>query len=467
MSPLQTKLFADFTDRSIQELAHQHGLDYVDGVGERTVFPTEDALHELRQFHEELPAGPVPAREVIEQLQRYGAPATVNTAGSRYFGFVTGSYTAVGAAAKVMSTYWDQNSALAVMSPICATLEATVEGWLRDLLKLPEQTAAGFVSGSSLANFVGLAAGRYRLLQRRGWDFNEQGLNGAPKLRIVTGDKAHSSAKKAVALLGLGMANIEYVPTDDEGRIIVASMPALDDLTLLILQAGEVNSGAYDDFEQLCDLAKAAGAWVHIDGAFGLWAAAVPELSHLTKGMDKADSWAVDGHKTLNTPYDCGIVLCADRTALAGAMNSTGSYIVVSENSRDGMFFTPDMSRRGRIIELWATLKHLGRSGVASMIYTMHERARQFAQLFGELPGFTVANEVAFNQVIVHCATDELTDAVLKNVQEARECWAGGSLWQGRKIIRISVCSWQTTEADVVRSVRSFQRAWEKEETSK
>lgn len=466
MKKTQTQLFADHHDDSIQQGALKYGLLYAAETEGRHVFPSEEAIADLAHFAENLPDEPTDAESVIEQLQQYGAPATVNTAGGRYFGFVTGSYTPIGAAARVMATFWDQNSAMEVMSPICATLEHTVEAWLSDLLGLPSTTAAGFVSGSSAANIVGLAAGRYRLLQRKGWSVNEQGLNGAPKLRIVTGEKSHSSVKKAVSMLGLGTANIEFVPVDEQGRIIPAQMPKLDDLTLLILQAGEVNTGDYDDFEQLCDLANAAGSWVHIDGAFGLWAAAVPEFEHLTKGLGKADSRAVDGHKTLNMPYDSGIAMCADREAMTAALHSSGSYIVVSQKSRDGMFYTLEMSRNSRIVELWATLKYLGRNGVAEMIYGMHQRTVQFSKLFKEIPGFTVVNEVVFNQLLIRCATDELTEQVMEGIQKERECWAGSSSWGGHKVIRISVCSWMTTEEDVVRSVRSFERVLKGIETS-
>jgi glutamate/tyrosine decarboxylase-like PLP-dependent enzyme len=333
-----------------------------------------------------------------------------------------------------------------------------VEGWLRDLFNLPAETRAGFVSGTSMANFCGLAAARYRLLKRQGWDVNQRGLWGAPPLRIVTSKEAHSTVKKAISLLGFGQENIEWVEVDDQGCLITGELPQLDERTILILQAGNVNTGAFENFELLCQRAKEKGAWVHVDGAFGLWANASQRLKHLTGGMEEASSWAVDGHKTLNTPYDCGLVLCADGDALAAALHMTGDYIITSE-ARDGMYFTPEMSRRSRVIELWACMKFLGREGIDQLITTLHDRARQFAQGLRESPGFEVINDVVFNQVLVACKTDELTGRVLEKIQELRVCWVGGSRWQNRRVIRVSVCSWATTERDVDLSIASFAEA--------
>ena len=259
-------------------------------------------------------------------------------------------------------------------------------------------------------------------------------------------------------MVGLGKGNIEWVGVDAQGRILEDEIPPLDDRTILILQAGNVNSGAFDDFKSICKKASEKGAWVHVDGAFGLWAGATSKLKHLTSGFEHAKSWAVDGHKTLNTPYDSGIILCKDQEALSASLHMTGGYIIEGEE-RDGMFYTPEMSRRARVIELWATLKYLGKAGIDEMIYGMHERAKQFASLLTGIDGFTVLNEVVFNQVIVQCETGAMTNQVIEVIQNLRECWVGGSTWQGRKVIRISVCSWATTEEDVQRSVNSFKEA--------
>ncbi|MEL6923034.1 MAG: aminotransferase class V-fold PLP-dependent enzyme, partial [Bacteroidota bacterium] len=394
-----------------------------------------------------------------EQLQTYGAPGTVATMGGRYFGFVTGSIVPAGLAAKHMASYWDQVSAMHVISPTAAKLESVVEAWLRDIFGLSANTVAGFVSGTSMAGFCGMAAARYRLLKKRGWDINEQGLAGAPDIRIVAGREAHSTVLKTIALLGFGKQNIEWVEVDEQGRMRADALPDLDESCLVVVQAGNVNSGSFDPIEEICRKANQAGAWVHVDGAFGLWAHAAKELKHLTAGIELAQSFAVDGHKTLNTPYDSGIVLCTDEEALVSALHMQGGYIVISDEHRDGMFYTPEMSRRARIVELWAIMKYLGREGIDELVTGMYLRARQFAERLWAIDGFTVMNEVVFNQVVLRCETEALTNRVLARVQALRECWVGGSQWRGQRVIRISVCSWRTTSADVERSVASFEKA--------
>jgi len=455
---IQHAMFTERKNKRVFDKAHNYAYAYLDNIPDRHVYPKTVALEALKHFEEAMPNEPTGAVEVIESLHKYGSPATIAQTGGRYFGFVNGSTVPAGLAAKNLATYWDQNSAMYVLSPIASKLESVVEGWLRELFGLPEHTVAGFVSGTSMANFCGMAAARYRLLQRQGWDINEQGLFGAPNIRIVTGRHAHSTVLKAIGLLGLGKANIEWVDVDEQGRMIPERLPVLDERTLIVLQAGNVNSGSYDPFDEICDQAQQANAWVHIDGAFGLWAGAVAQLKSLTKGMEKAHSWAVDGHKTLNTPYDSGIVLCADEDAIVAALHMAGSYIILSEE-RDGMFYTPEMSRRARIVELWATLKYLGKKGIDEMVYGLHQRAVQFAQKLGQIDGFEVLNDVVFNQVIVCCETDELTEKVIQHIQESRECWVGGSTWFGRKVIRISVCAWTTTPEDVSRSAKAFETA--------
>ena len=457
---IQSTLFTDFHNRDLYANALQYGLNYLDEVLERHVYPADEAIADLVVFDEPFPTGPTPATAVLNQLHQFGAPATVAQLGGRYFGFVDGSAAPAGLAAKALATFWDQNAAMHVLSPITSRLETVVENWLRQIFKLPRQTIAGFVSGSSLGTFCGLAAARYRLLQRQGWDVNERGLFGAPQIRVVTGRQAHSTVLKAIGLLGFGKATIEWVDVDAQGRIIPEAMPVLDEKTMVILQAGNVNSGAYDPFVEVCEKSRRSGAWVHIDGAFGLWAAAVPGMEHLTAGIELADSWSVDGHKTLNTPYDCGVILCADEEALVSALHMSGSYIIESE-AKDGMFYTPEMSRRARVIELWATMKYLGRSGIAEMVHGMHARATQF-KVELEAHGFEVLNDVVFNQVLVSCGDNALTLETLRNIQEARVCWLGGSEWLGRKVMRISVSSWATTAEDVTLTVQSFVDSREK-----
>ncbi|WP_373552581.1 aspartate aminotransferase family protein [Haliscomenobacter sp.] len=453
---IQDAMFQEIQDRQIFKSAQTYAFQYLNEAFDRNVYPSPEALNNLQHFEESMPDKSGDVNNILQQLHQYGSPATVTSLGGRYFGFVTGSSIPASLAAKSLSDFWDQNTGMEVLSPVSAKLETVVEGWLNELLGLPQYTVAGFVSGSSMAIYCGLAAARWRLFQKNGWDVNEQGMNGAPKVRVVTGKHTHSTVLKAIQLLGFGKANIEWAEVDEQGRIISETMPSLDSNTLVILQAGNVNSGSFDPIESICQKAYEAGAWVHIDGAFGLWAAAATRFKHLTKGMELAQSWSADGHKTLNTPYDCGIILCQDQEALVSALHMSGAYIV--EGKRDGMYYTPEMSRRARVIELWATLKYLGKSGVDELVTNLHERAVQFAQDLGD-QGFEVLNEVVFNQVLIACGEDEMTEKVLKNLQELRVCWCGGSMWHGRKVIRISVCSWATTVADVEFCVASFVKA--------
>jgi glutamate/tyrosine decarboxylase-like PLP-dependent enzyme len=457
---VRARMFQDLGNKEIFEQARCHAFEYADQATERSIFPTEEAIKNLEKFVEEMPPDIGSAAEILEQLHEFGSPATVTNTGGRYFGFVNGGTIPISVAVRWLSDFWDQNTALYVMSPIASKLETVCEAWLREMLGLPKQVVAGFVSGSSSAIFCGLAAARYRVFQNNNWDINKKGLNGAPKVRIVAGRQAHGTVIKAIALLGFGIDNIEWVDTDDQGRIIAAEVPDLDASTILILQAGNVCSGAFDPLAELCDKANRAKAWVHVDGAFGLWAASSETLRHLTKGMEKANSWSVDGHKTLNTPYDSGIVLCNDKESLVLALQASGSYITHSEN-RDGMLYTPEMSRRARVIELWAALKFLGKRGVDELILGFHQRAVQCSrELAAE--GFRVINEVVFNQVLVACDNDEITKMTMYHLQQSGECWAGGATWDGMSVIRVSICSWATTEADITRTARAFVAARKK-----
>jgi glutamate/tyrosine decarboxylase-like PLP-dependent enzyme len=454
---IRKNMFSEMDKKEVFNLARTYAYDYADKAYDRNVFPTGEAITNLKTFLERMPAAPGDAVDIIEKLHQYGSPASVSQIGGRYFGFVNGSVIPVSLAARWLSDFWDQNTALYVISPIASKLEEVTESWLRELFGLPSNVVAGFVSGTSLAIFCGLAAARYRVLKNTGWDINKKGLIDAPEIRIVAGRQAHGTVIKSIALLGFGIDNIEWVDTDEQGRIIPSRTPDLDSRTILILQAGNVGSGSFDPIDEMCGKAVTAGAWVHVDGAFGLWAAGSKKLQRLTKGIEKANSWSVDGHKTLNTPYDNGIVLCSDHDALTQALQASGSYIAYSDH-RDGMLYTPDMSRRARIVELWAAMKYLGKSGIDELVYGLHKRAVQFA---GELEekGFHILNEVVFNQVLAACETDDITKKTMINIQKSGECWVGGAAWDGKAVIRISVCSWATTEEDVSRSVRAFARA--------
>lgn len=458
MKDLRARMFEELEQKTVFDDAQQYAYQYLSTMLERNVYPTQEAIDNLKNFNEDIPEKTGDAKSVLELLNRYGAPATVPYQG-RYFGFVNGSCLPISLAAKNLGTYWDQNTAMFVLSPVCAKLEAVVEKWFKQLFGFPERTVAGFVSGTSTATFSGLAAARFRILKNQGWDIGVKGFANAPKVRVIVGRQAHSTVIKALNLLGFGSENLELVDVDEQGRMIAARMPKLDKSCIVVTQAANVNSGSFDPFEEICEQAAKVGAWVHVDGAIGLWAGAVDKFKHLAKGMEKANSWSVDGHKTLNTPYDCGVILCEDKEAIVSALHMTGSYIVLSDTDRDGMFFTPEMSRRSRVIELWASLKYLGKQGINELVVGLHERAVQFANEIGKVKGFVVPNDIVFNQVLVQCETDEITEKVIKNIQMQRECWVGGSMWRGRKVIRVSVSSWATTSEDISRSVRSFAKA--------
>jgi glutamate/tyrosine decarboxylase-like PLP-dependent enzyme len=437
--------------------AAAYAYAFLDSLQSRRVFPDDSALAQLAGFDEALPEQPQSGAQVLAQLHELGTPAVVAHGGGRYFGFVNGGAIPTSLAARWMADVWDQNAALYVMSPLAAKLEQVCERWLVELCGLPPGSAAGLVSGTSVATLCGILAGRNSLLQKLGWDATQRGLFGAPPLRVLMSAQAHATVRKALAVLGIGSEQIEWLESDSQGRVIMDRMPPLDERTLLILQAGNVNTGAFDFFEPICHEARAKGAWVHVDGAFGLWAAASAATRHLTRGAELADSWSVDAHKTLNAPYDCGVILCRDRGALVGALQASGAYTQFSDE-RDGMLYGLEMSRRARGIELWALLKRLGRAGVDEMIAQFHTYAQLFASEL-RAQGFRILNDVVFNQTLAACETPELTQRTLRHIQRSGECWCGGSTWNGEPVIRISVCSWATTEADVRRSVAAFAAA--------
>ncbi len=448
------------TNEHTQALLRQaidYGCEYLSSLDERPVFPDAAALAALHGFDEPLPQKPTPAGDVLRQLHALGAPATTAQAGGRYFGFVNGGTLPAALAARLLADCWDQNTALQIMSPLAAKLESVCQGWLVELLNLPADSAVGLVSGTSVATLCGLLAGRNALLAASGWDVSQRGLFGAPRLRAVVGAGGHVTVRKALAILGIGAEQIELVPSDEQGRMDADALPTLDARTLLILQAGNVNSGAFDPFARLCQAAREARAWTHIDGAFGLWARACDSTAHLTAGVELADSWSVDAHKTLNSPYDCGLIICRDPVALASALQASDAYIQLGDE-RDGMLYTPEMSRRARGIELWAALKSLGRAGVDQLVTQLCERARQFAEGL-RAQGFRILNDVVFNQTLVACETRAITSRTLDALQAGGECFCSGTTWHGEPAIRVSVCSWATTADDVRRSVAAFVTA--------
>ncbi|MEM1188978.1 MAG: aminotransferase class V-fold PLP-dependent enzyme [Pseudomonadota bacterium] len=460
---LQREMSAQISAGDLLERSLAYGSEYLSNAHARSVAPGEDAQKALAMFREPLPTSTGDAAKIIDELHALGSPATVAQTGGRFFGLVNGGCIPASLAARLLADVWDQNAVLHATSPTAAALESVCEAWLKELFGLPESTVAGFVTGTSIAIVLGLAAARWRICARRGYDVNARGLAGAPPLRIVTGRHAHSTVIKAVALLGLGTANIEWAEVDEQGRLLPETLPELDDSCIVILQAGNVNSGAFDPLRTVGGAARDSGAWVHIDGAFGLWAAAAAATRHLADGLELADSWSVDGHKTLNTPYDNGIALCRDAEALTGALENSGAYIMYSQE-RDSSRYTPELSRRARGVELWAALKYLGRDGIDALVTHLHARARQFSEELSAA-GFAILNDVVFNQVLVEIGNQETTDAFVLRVRASGEAWVGASAWFGKPVVRISVCSWATTPDDVSRTVAAFEAARKSQET--
>ena len=429
---------------------------YLEALDRRSVAPPADAVDRLAQLDEPLPEGPTSPQTVLALLDDLGSPATVTSTGGRYFGFVTGGVLPASLAANWLAGAWDQNAGLTVMSPIAAALENVALRWLVEVLSLPSETGASFVTGVTMANFTALAAARHALLKRLGWDVESQGLFGAPPLSVIVGDEVHVSLLKALSLLGLGRDRVLRVPVDGQGRMRAEALRDLTGSTIVCIQAGNVNSGAFDPARKICEIAHQAGAWVHVDGAFGLWATAAPGRARLTAGVTDADSWATDAHKWLNVPYDSGIAFCREAEHLRAAMSATAAYVVPTEQ-REPDQYTPEMSRRARGVEIWAALRSLGRSGLADLIERTCRHAGRFAEGL-RAAGHQVLNEVELNQVVVAFGEAQRTRRVIAGVQREGTCWCGSTVWQGQTAMRISVSSWATTEGDVERSLAAILR---------
>lgn len=435
----------------------ERAAHYLNSLQERAAAPSPDALQALSRLDETLPNAPTDAEAVLALLDEIGSPATVATAGPRYFGFVVGGSLPAALAAKWLAGAWDQNAGITVLSPIASKLEIVAMRWLVDVLGLPAGCGAGFVTCATQANFSGLAAARHALLARQGWNVEAQGLFGAPPITVVVGDEVHVSVLKALTMLGLGRDRVIRVPVDAQGRMQADAFPPLDQNTIVCIQVGNVNTGAIDPTSAIISQAKAAGAWVHVDGAFGLWAAATPEYAHLVPNIGEADSWATDAHKWLNVPYDSGIVFVRDPKDLHAAMAVNAAYLVESE-TRDPTHYTPDFSRRARGVEVWAALRSLGREGLAHLIERTCRYASRFAAGLQDA-GYEILNEVVLNQVLVSFGDDETTRRVIAAIQQDGTCWCGGTVWQGRTAMRISVSSWATTDEDVEQSLNAMIRA--------
>jgi glutamate/tyrosine decarboxylase-like PLP-dependent enzyme len=435
--------------------ACQRALAYLGGLAERRVGPAAEAVAALGRLDFALPGPGLDATEVLRLLDELGSPATVASAGPRYFGFVTGGTLPVAQAATWLGAAWDQNGALTVMSPAAALLNAVALRWVAELLALPAGTGGGFVSGATMANATCLAAGRDAVLARHGWDAAGQGLAGAPPVTVVVGAEVHATVRKALGLVGLGRDRAMVLPADGQGRIDTAALPPLSGPALVCLQAGNVNSGASDPFVPLIAWARERGAWVHVDGAFGLWAAASAATARQVAGAGEADSWATDAHKWLNTTYDCGIALVRDRSALRSAMEASAAYLP-GEADTEPMHLTPQSSQRARGMEVWAALAFLGRDGVAGLVDRTCRLARRFADGMAR-SGHEVLNDVVLNQVVVAFGDASCTDAVISAVQDDGTCWCGPTAWRGRKAMRVSVSCWNTTEDDIDKSIAAVR----------
>ena len=436
--------------------AARRAMAYLQSVGTRRVAPDAAAVRELDQLTGKFPDEAADPWNLMEILDRIGSPATVATAGGRYFGFVIGGALPSAVAATWLASAWDQNASLRVMSPVSAALEDAALRWVGELLRLPAECEGALVTGATMANFTGLAAARHHLLERAGWDVENAGLCGAPPLTVVVGDEVHVALIKALGMLGLGRQRVVRVPVDGQGRMRPGELPPLDRQTLVCIQAGNVNTGAFDPAREICRQARDAGAWVHVDGAFGLWAAASPNYGHLTDGFELADSWATDAHKWPNVGYDCGIALTRHASALRAAMAVGAAYLAPGDQ-REPSHYTPEMSRRARGIELWAALRSLGRSGIAGLIERTCAYAQRFAEGLREA-GYEILNDVAINQVLVSFGSADVTRSVIERLQREGTCWCGGTEWQGRVAMRISVSSWATTAEDVDASLAAIQR---------
>ena len=451
---------AQTSDASVQQLladAAARARRYLAALPDRAVAPTAASVEALSRLGGALPESPRDASVVLAQLDEMVSPATMAMAGPRFFGFVIGGSLPVTVAANWLATAWDQNACLDAVTPGVAHIEQLALDWLLEVLHLPAGCAGAFVTGATVANMTALAAARHRVLANAGWNVEADGLFGAPPITVLVSQEVHPTVLKGLGVLGLGRNRVTRVPVDAQGRMRPDAMPVISGPTILILQAGNLNTGAFDPCDRIIAQAKAAGVWVHVDAAFGIWARATRDRSSLATGCELADSWATDGHKWLNVPYDSGIAFVRDSDALRAAMAVTAEYLPTSSPRRNPGDYTPELSRRARGVDVWAALATLGRSGVADMIEGCCRHARRFAEGLSAA-GFEVLNEVVLNQVLVAFGTPERTREVIAAIQQDGTCWCGSTIWQGRAAMRISVCSWATRDEDVEKSLAAMIR---------
>jgi len=444
--------------RDLLQNAATRAARYLDYLDERAVFPGREPIETLQNLMQaSLPEGPSAPETVLAQLDEVAGPATVASSGGRYFGFVTGGALPVTVAANWLATAWDQNSFNNVSSPAVALIEETALRWVKQALELPATAEGTLVTGATMANFTCLAAARQRVLADAGWDTEEKGLFGAPAIDVIVGEEGHATIFKVLSLLGIGRNQVIRVPADDQGRMRVDALPPISKPTILCIQVGNVNSGAFDPAAEIIAQAHKAGAWVHVDGAFGLWARASKALAPLAEGLEAANSWATDAHKWLNVPYDCGVAIVREPDDLRSAMSISGAYLLTS-GQRDQIDYSPDSSRRARAVDIWAALKSLGRSGLAEMI---DRNCRQAVRIANRLRqnNVEILNDVVLNQVVVAFGDADRTNRVIKAVQADGTCWAGATVWKNRDAMRISVSGWATTDADIEKSLDAILKA--------
>jgi glutamate/tyrosine decarboxylase-like PLP-dependent enzyme len=452
--------------RALLRRTAELAADFLDSLEDRPVFPQASADELRASLRVPLQAEPLDPAQVVEDLAAAADPGLVAMPSGRYFGFVIGGGLPAALAADWLTCAWDQNAGLYVGGPSASIVEQVVREWVCDLLGLPPDSSIGLVTGTQMGSVTALAAARYRVLERVGWDVGRDGLAGGPAVRVLVGDKRHVTIDRALRLLGLGAP--EAVAADDQGRMrpdaLRAALERGDGPTIVCAQAGEVNTGAFDAFEEIADAAAEHGAWLHVDGAFGLWAAASPRLRHLVRGAERADSWITDAHKWLNVPYDSALVLCKDAEAHRAAMTVSASYLIQDNGARavrDQVDWVPEFSRRARGFAVYAALRSLGRNGLTELVERACDCAQRFAEGVLSLPGVELLNDVVLNQVLFRFATDEETDDVLRRVQDAGDVWMSGTTWDGRRAIRVSVSNWQTTEDEIELALQSFRAAVE------
>jgi glutamate/tyrosine decarboxylase-like PLP-dependent enzyme len=452
------------SERELLRRTAEIAATFLETLGERPIWPPASVAELRAALGGELPDGPVDPLEVIEEFAAASEPGVVAIPSGRYFGFVIGGALPAALAADWLTSTWDQNSGLVVGGPAAAVAEETAGHWLVELLGLPASASFAFVTGCQMAHVTCLAAARHAVLERAGWDVENRGLAGSPPIRVVVGGRRHVTVDRALRLLGLGRDTVVSADVDDQGRTsgeaVAAALEGHDGPAIVCTQVGEVNTGSIDPVGAIADALSGSGAWVHVDGAFGLWAAASPALRQLVAGVERADSWATDAHKWLNVPYDCGLAFVKDPAPHRAAMAMTAEYLVADEGAAwDAMDWTPEFSRRARGVTVYAALRSLGRSGVAELVERCCRHARRFSEELARLPGCEILNDVVLNQVLFRFADDGTTDRVLVHVQESGEAWMSGTTWDGRSAIRISVSNWRTSDDDVARTVRAFEQA--------